>query len=107
LVRTSKDALTRAYVIRQPANGRTKRDVVSLLKRAIVREMFRLLTEDATPTTTATFGPPPNQNITLTAPAAHLGVRPTVISRLERGRQRNDTIATNYRQWRNAAYQHH
>jgi transposase len=43
------------------------------------------------------------KNITLTAAAAHLGVWPTVISRLERGRQRNHTIATNYRQWRNAA----
>ena len=54
----SNDARTRAYVIRQLANGRTKRDVVSLLKRAIAREMFRLLTDDATSTTAATFGPP-------------------------------------------------
>ena len=99
----SNDARARAYVIRQLANGRTKRDVVSRLKRAIAREMFRLLTDDATSTTTATFGRPPNQKDHPTAAAAHLGAWPTVISRLERGRQRNDTIATNYRQWRNAA----
>ena len=37
LVRMSNDARTRAYVIRQLANGRTKRDVVRLRKRAIAR----------------------------------------------------------------------
>jgi hypothetical protein len=43
----SNDERTRAYVIRQLANGRTKRDVVSRLKLAIAREMLRL-TDDAT-----------------------------------------------------------
>jgi hypothetical protein len=59
---------------------------------------------NATSTTTTTDVPPAKTtNITLTAAAQHFGVSPTVISRLERGLQREDTLATNYRQWFNAA----
>ncbi len=39
------------------------------------------------------------RNITLTSAATHFGVWPTEISRLERGLKRDDTLATNYRQW--------
>ena len=39
------------------------------------------------------------RNITLTAVANHFGVWPTHISRLERGLTRDDTLATNYRNW--------
>ncbi|MBO0879378.1 MAG: XRE family transcriptional regulator [Mycobacterium sp.] len=41
------------------------------------------------------------RNITLTAAADHFGVWPNDISRLERGLKRDDTLATNYRQWLN------
>jgi transposase len=41
------------------------------------------------------------RNITLTSAAAHFGVWPTDISRLERGLKRDDTLAANYRQWLN------
>ncbi|RUP30190.1 MAG: XRE family transcriptional regulator [Mycolicibacterium sp.] len=40
-------------------------------------------------------------NITLTAVANHFGLWPNDISRLERGLKRDDTLATNYRQWLN------
>ena len=33
--------------------------------------------------------------------ATHFGVWPNDISRLERGLKRDDTLATNYRQWLN------
>ncbi|SUA31664.1 transposase IS116/IS110/IS902 family [Mycolicibacterium fortuitum] len=39
------------------------------------------------------------KNITVTAAANHFGVWPTVISRIERGLQRDDTFAETYRQW--------
>ncbi|KAA1247372.1 XRE family transcriptional regulator [Mycobacterium simiae] len=39
------------------------------------------------------------KNITLTTAAAHFGVWPNDISRVERGLKRDDTLATNYRQW--------
>jgi hypothetical protein len=35
--------------------------------------------------------------------ANHFGVPIITVSRLERGKQRNDDLATNYRQWLTAA----
>jgi hypothetical protein len=35
--------------------------------------------------------------------ATHFGVPLITVSRLERGHQRNDTLANNYRQWLTAA----
>lgn len=102
LVRWSHEPRTRDYVARQLAVGRSKKDVLRLLKRAIAREMFRHLTapspiddySDLRPTRHA-------RKITLTTVANHFGVWPTQISRLERGLKRDDTLATNYRRWLN------
>src|SRR5215211_3635246 len=38
---------TRAYVARQTTNGRSKREIIRMLKRAIAREIYRLLTHPA------------------------------------------------------------
>jgi transposase len=38
---------TRDYVEPQVANGRSKKEILRLLERAIAREMFRLLTRPA------------------------------------------------------------
>lgn len=104
LVRMSNHPRTRQYVARQLANGRTKRDILRLLKRAIARETFRLLTRQCDIDDYTDLRPArQTKNITLTAAAHHFGVWPTVISRLERGLKRNDTLATNYRQWLAAA----
>lgn len=100
LIRWSHDPRTGDYVARQLAAGRSKKDVLRLLKRAIAREMYKHLTAlcpidnytDLRPTRQA-------KNITLTTAAAHFGVWPNDISRLERGLKRDDTLATNYRQW--------
>ncbi|MDF2824222.1 MAG: transposase family [Mycobacterium sp.] len=102
LVRWSHDPRTRDYAHRQLAAGRSKKDVLRLLRRAIAREIFRHLTApcpiddytDLRPTRHA-------RNITLTAAATHFGVWPNDISRLERGLKRDDTLATNYRVWLN------
>lgn len=104
LVRMSSDARTRAYVSRQLDNGRSKKDILRLLKRAIAREMFRLLTQQCDIDDYRDLHPTrQTKNLTLTAAAHHFGVWPTIISRLERGLQRNDTLAASYRQWLNAA----
>jgi hypothetical protein len=102
LVRWSHDPRTRDYVTRQLAAGRSKKDILRQLKRAIAREMFKHLTapcpiddySDLRPTRQA-------KNITLTAVAQHFGVWPIEISRLERGLKRDDTLAANYRRWLN------
>jgi hypothetical protein len=104
LVRMSSDERTRAYVTAQLAKGRSKLDILRLLKRAIAREVFRLLTQpcavddysDLRPTRQA-------KNITLSVVADHFGIWPNDISRLERGLKRDDTLAANYRSWLTAA----
>jgi hypothetical protein len=49
---------TRDYVERQGTKSRTKKEILRLLKRAIAREVFRLLTRPARSTTTPTSGLP-------------------------------------------------
>jgi hypothetical protein len=102
LVRWSHDPRTRDYVARQLAAGRSKKDVLRLLKRAIAREMFKHLTAPCPIDDYSDLRPARQaRNITLTSAAAHFDVWPTEISRLERGLTRNDTLAANYRRWLN------
>jgi transposase len=105
LVRMARDQRTREYVARQTTTGRTKKEIIRLLKRAIAREVFRLLT--TTPVDipdTADLRPARQaKNITLTAVANHFGVWPAVISNIERGLRRDDAFADTYRKWLAAA----
>ncbi|MBJ6613038.1 MULTISPECIES: IS110 family transposase [unclassified Streptomyces] len=104
LVRMSSDSRTRAYVTRQTAAGRTKKEIIRLLKRAIAREVFRCLTTAVTVPGIADLRPlRQSKNITLTAVARHFGVWPATISTLERGIRRDDDLASTYRDWLTAA----
>jgi transposase len=104
LVRMSSHPRTRGYVERQVTKGRTKKEILRLLKRAIAREIFRLLTQ-AYPVDDYTDLRPARQakNITLAVVAHHFDVPIITVSRIERGQQRNDDLATNYRRWLTAA----
>ncbi|MEV0786892.1 hypothetical protein AB0I52_28825, partial [Streptomyces sp. NPDC050423] len=98
--RMSSDARTREYVARQTAAGRTKKEIIRLLKRAIAREIFRCLTTTVTAPGIDDLRPlRQTKNITLTAAAQHFGIWPTAISRLERGLSRDDDFALAYRDW--------
>jgi transposase len=104
LVRMSHHKQTRNYVQRQLANGRSKMEILRLLKRAIAREIFKLLTRTVDIPGYADLRPARQaKNITVTAAANQFGVWPTVISRIERGLQRDDQLADRYRTWLNAA----
>jgi transposase len=104
LVRMSAHPQTRDYVQRQVSNGRTKKEILRLLKRAIAREVFRLLTRPGLVDDYSDLRPARQaKNLSLAAVAHHFGVPIITVSRLERGRQRNDTLAANYRQWLTAA----
>ena len=104
LVRMSSDERTRAYVKAQLAKGRSKLDILRLLKRAIAREAFRLLTQPCTVDDYSDLRPARQaKNITLATVATHFGVWPIDISRLERGLKRDDTMAATYRHWLSAA----
>ncbi|MFJ6623675.1 IS110 family transposase [Kitasatospora sp. NPDC091335] len=104
LCRMSSDSRTREYVARQTAAGRTKKEIIRLLKRAIAREMFRCLTTTVAVPGIADLRPlRQSRNITLTAVANHFGVWPATISTLERGIRRDDDLANAYRDWLTAA----
>lgn len=104
LVRMSSHQPTKDYVQRQLLNGHTKMEILRKLKRAIAREIFKLLTRQIAVPEYADLRPARQaKNITVTAAANHFGVWPTVISRIERGLQRDDTLAENYRNWLQAA----
>jgi transposase len=99
LVRLSCHQPTKDYAKRQLQGGhsKTKMEVLRKLKRAIAREMFKLLTRQITVPEYADLRPArQSKNITVTAAANHFGVWPTVISRIERGLQRDDTFAKNH-----------
>ncbi|WP_158702022.1 hypothetical protein [Kitasatospora sp. MMS16-BH015] len=77
----SSDPRTRDYVARQTAAGRTKKEIIRLLKRALVREIFRCPTTTVAVPETADLRPARQaKNIPLAAVAHHFGVWPAVIS---------------------------
>jgi hypothetical protein len=81
-----------------------RRKPLRLLKRAIAREVFRLLTRPAPLDDYSDLRPARQaKSLTLATVAHHFGVPIITVSRLERGHQRNDTLANNYRQWLTAA----
>lgn len=102
LVRLSHHQPTKDYAQRQLRNGdsKSKMEVLRKLKRAIAREIFKLLTRQvAVPEYADLRSVRQAKNITVTAAANHFGVWPTVISRIERGLQRDDIFAETYRTW--------
>lgn len=100
VVRMSNHPRTREYVAKQRAAGRSTPEIIRMLKRAIIREVFRLLTTtvevpdvtDLRPTRQA-------RHITLDRAAQHFDVWPATISQIELGTRRNDELAVNYRKW--------
>ena len=104
LVRMSAQPQTRDYVERQTPRGRRKKEILGLLKRSIAREVFRLLTRPGPVDDYSDLRPARlAKHLTLAAVAQHFSVPIITVSRLERGHQRNDTLANNYRQWLTAA----
>lgn len=100
LVRMSSDPRTRDYVRDQRDKGRSSAEILRMLKRAIVREVFRCLTQTVTVPVVADLRPTrQGKNITLQAVANHFSVWPAVISEIERGVRRDDTLAQTYREW--------
>lgn len=100
LVRMSSDPRTRDYVHAQRDKGRSNAEILRMLKRAIVREVFRCLTQAVTVPAVADLRPTRQaKNITLQTAANHFSVWPAVISEIERGVRRDDTLAQTYREW--------
>jgi transposase len=104
LVRMSCHQPTIDYVRRHSASDRPIKEIMRMLKRAVVHEIYRYLTQSCPVPEWADLRPAREaKQLTLTAAAQHFRVWPTVISRIERGLQRNDTLTTAYRAWLAAA----
>jgi transposase len=104
LVRMRNHQQPRNYVARQRTAGRSTRDILRMLKRAIAREIFRCLTTAVSVPAIDDLRPlRRGKNITLSTAAQHFNVWPATISELERGRRRDDQLAQAYREWLNAA----
>lgn len=100
LVRMRHHAPTRAYVARRTTEGKTRAEIIRCLKRFVAREIYNVITNPpAIPT-----GPEIRQRRlqngnTLTALAVALDVEPIRLSRVERGLDFNNELATRAADW--------
>ncbi|MHA7144977.1 IS110 family RNA-guided transposase [Arthrobacter sp. TmT3-37] len=100
LVRMNIDPRTKDYVTKRTEEGKSKREIMRCLKRYVAREVYRQITN---PVPAPTFGDlrllRHGQGITLQEAADNLDEWPSTLSRLERGRTRNDHLLLRYRAW--------
>ena len=104
LVRLSTDTRTKTYAAKLRAAGKSKKDVLRCLKRAIAREAWHLLVHPAPAPRIDDLRPLRHlRGLTLTQAAEHLGTVPARISELERGTRLNIQLANAYRDYLYAA----
>ncbi|WP_258059164.1 IS110 family transposase [Arthrobacter sp. B1805] len=100
LVRMNIDPRTKDYVVKRTEEGKSKREIMRCLKRYIAREVYRQITN---PTPAPPFGDlrplRHDLGLTLQDAATYLDEWPSTLSRLERGRTRNDHLLLRYRAW--------
>lgn len=104
LVRMSYEPRTQDYVARKRTEGRSNKEIIRCLKRAIAREIFTLLTTQIDVPRIDDLRPLRQQRgISLATTAQHFGIWPARVSEIERGKTRDDEFATTYREWLTAA----
>lgn len=104
LVRMSSHPRTRAYVRTQREKNRSEAEILRLLKRALVREIYRSLAQDLIAPELADLRPTRRaKNITITAAAKALDTYPSKLSRTEHGTYPDYALAERYREWLNTA----
>ena len=102
--RMAHEPRTKQYVARHAAAGRSTKEILRMLKRAIAREIHRLLTHKVALPEYADLRPARQaKNITVTAAAKAFNMWPAAISRIELGQRRDDDLANRYRTWLQAA----
>lgn len=95
-----QDERTKAYVTRRRTEGLSDAEIIRCLKRAIAREMFRLLTDPpAVPNGSDLRTARNASGLSLAAVAEQLGTWPTRLSQLERGLKHDLDLATRYQTW--------
>lgn len=100
LVRLATDPRTRAYADKRMTEGKSKKDVLRCLKRAIAREVYRLIVHPQPAETSSDLRPARQcAGYTLTRVADALECSPLKISRLERGHITDIAFLREYRAW--------
>ena len=100
LVRMSNEPRTREYATRLRATGKSNKDILRCLKRAIAREAFHLIAHpEPVPETTDLRALRHQRGLTLVQAAMSIGAEPARLSELERGRRPDAVLATAYRRW--------
>ncbi|NLS11253.1 IS110 family transposase [Nesterenkonia sp. MY13] len=102
LVRMRHDPTTRAYVERRLGENKTKKEIIRCLKRAIAREVYKILTRPHEAETTVPDGAElcalrKTRNATLSDAARALGTWPARISDIEKHHRPLPDIANRYR----------
>lgn len=100
LVRLATDPDTRAYAAKRTAEGKTKKDILRCLKRAIAREVFHLIISPSPAETSTDLRPRRHAlGLTLTEIATALDCSIAKISHIERGHIRDTRFLHEYRAW--------
>jgi transposase len=103
LARISHDPRTQAYMAKLRSAGKTDREAMRCLKRAIAREVHALLTHPKPIPVTADLRPlRESKQISQNRAAEHFGMWAAELSRIERGLKRDDLFAKRYRDWLNS-----
>ena len=98
--RIRHDAATNQYVARRQGEGKNRKEIIRCLKRHIAPQIYRLLTNPPpTPNCARLRRRRQHANITVTQAAQQLGTHPSRISALERGRDHNHQLASQYQTW--------
>lgn len=100
IVRLHTDPRTRQYAKRKEAEGKTKKDILRCLKRAIAREVYHLITNPPAAIDAAALKVLRHENgMTLQDVADDLGCSIQKISYHERGRTQDREFLTTYRDY--------
>jgi transposase len=100
LTRMTYDTRTRDYITHKRAQGRTTKEILRCLKRAVAREVFHLIT-NPTPVTDWQHLKSLRQSLNLTQhDAAHaMNTSPAKISLIETGQAHDEPFTKTYDQW--------
>lgn len=106
LIRMQREERTRQYVDRRTKEGKSKREIMRCLKRAVAREIYRVLTRPHTnqaPPTLTLRTLREDRGLTLTDAANALETWPARISDIETGRRPLPGLQQRYETWLKAS----
>ena len=100
IARLGTDPDTRTYAARRTAEGKTKKDILRCLKRAIARQVFHLITKPEPAANSSDLRPARHSlGLALTDVADALQCAISKISLIERGTIRDTRFLNQYRNW--------